>query len=227
MQYVLHNFSHPYGCLLPSDNCQNISKDEIVIHIRSGDIFDRRHYHRMYTQPPVLYYETIFQLYKWPKVLFVTSTETKPSLLNPVWSHYKHIASQPALKAASSLSHSVVRFQQSSSVLNDFQTLMCARNFVMAHSTFSLCVAHTSHLIRNSFSFYSPSSTILSADAVTNSYYYSVYLGENYSFTNWTNSAVQRKNMLTFNGTATVNVTRNGELFQNEFLSFHEDDGFQ
>ena len=57
-------------------------RDDLIIHIRSGDIFKDKNPHNGYTQPPYEYYRTIIMSKKWNNITIVSEDE-----LNPVTYH--------------------------------------------------------------------------------------------------------------------------------------------
>jgi hypothetical protein len=64
-----------------------LEDDALVIKICSGDIFRTNLPNIRYKQPPVAYYEKIFQSRKWKSIIFVTEKNSKKNL-NPVWLYY-------------------------------------------------------------------------------------------------------------------------------------------
>ena len=172
-------------------------RKDLVIHIRSGDIFDNKSYiNTYYTQPPTHFYTTILQR-NWTTVTFVTSAEPI-EMMNPIWAFFKDKFRDDKryfFQNANSESNSALR--------EDLIFLMRAQYFVSASSTLSEFVINYSINLKEYFctdTFYNKCSTVLPP----NKRLCNKVRLKNYSFEKWTNSINQRQFMLTYNGTTTI-----------------------
>lgn len=108
-------------------NNENINnKDEIVIHIRGGDIFSRNP-HRAYVQPPMSYYNNVTKNYKQTMII----SEDKK---NPCINHL--------------LKNNNVKFK-SSSVMSDLEYLCNAQNLMIGFSSFGIIPFFCSKKLKN------------------------------------------------------------------------------
>lgn len=102
--------------------------DTLVIHIRSGDVFENNP-PRYYVQNPLSFYKNIIEKYE--KVIIVT----EPDFLNPVLNELKK-------------EKKVI--VQSNDLINDFETLLRAKNLVTSGiGTFGIAAALCSKNIKN------------------------------------------------------------------------------
>lgn len=108
---------------------QNIDESICVIHIRSGDVFDKASIkpsmHGGYTQPPVAFYENIIKSERYEKYLVLTEPDKK----------------NPCLEVLSKYSNVMI---QSGSFEDDFAIMLGAKHFVLSNSTLSfaaLCLS--------------------------------------------------------------------------------------
>jgi len=108
----------------------SVNDDTLVIHIRSGDIFNDHGVHDAYIQPPVSFYEKIINEFNFKDVLIVTQKD----LRNPCIARLKELF--PNIRI------------QASSLLEDVNTILNARNLVTAMSTFSLSLGFASNKIK-------------------------------------------------------------------------------
>ena len=107
--------------------CPEYLKDDaLVIQIRSGDIF-KPNPHPFYKQPPVAFYEKIFQSRPWKSMIFVTENNSN-EMTNPVW-HYYYDNIKNRQKN--------MLFQRSVSFHEDLHLMLCSRYFVTARSSLS------------------------------------------------------------------------------------------
>jgi hypothetical protein len=147
---LVRNFFYQYDCfpfLLSLVDYRNILKNQIfplinyqkdtsvgdetlVIHIRSGDIFNGRNVHNTYVQPPLSFYLKIIHEFGFEDILIVTQNDFS----NPCITQLKQRF--PDLRI------------QSSSLEKDVSTILSARNLVVGVSTFSLALGFASHEIR-------------------------------------------------------------------------------
>ncbi len=57
----------------------NISENYLFIHIRSGDAFKNKKPHKDYAQPPLCFYISILQNYKFQKVYILSENNNNPN----------------------------------------------------------------------------------------------------------------------------------------------------
>lgn len=110
------------------DTC--ILDETLVIHIRSGDTFDKQKYHSAYVQPPLGFYLKIINEQSYRDIVIVTEKDFE----NPCISHLKKMF--PKIRI------------QASSLEEDVSTLLSARNLVVSLSSFSLVLAFSSQMIK-------------------------------------------------------------------------------
>jgi len=67
----------------------NISKDDLYIHIRSGDIF-KSLIHKPYAQPPLCFYESIFDNFNFSSIYIVSEDKYNPTV-NKLITKFKNI----------------------------------------------------------------------------------------------------------------------------------------
>jgi hypothetical protein len=118
-----HRFSHR----------RRVSEKTLVINMRSGkDIFTANPPPQSdYMQPPLSFYERVIEEGRFHDCLIVTERDR----LNPVI--------EPLLRR-----HSGVRLNEHRSVLDDIALVLSARNLVLAHSSFTWCLALMSRNLR-------------------------------------------------------------------------------
>jgi hypothetical protein len=58
----------------------NISENYLFIHIRSGDAFKNKKPHKDYAQPPLCFYISILQNYKFQKVYILSENNNNPNI---------------------------------------------------------------------------------------------------------------------------------------------------
>lgn len=119
-------------------NNQGYAKDELVIYIRSGDIFSSPSPHPSYGQPPLAFYRKVVLLRKWKTVRVVFQ-----DLSNPVI--------QPLLKWLSDHCDQVVPV--SGELRDDLNVLLSARFLVSGKGTFCSAVSALSQQLRKVYSF--------------------------------------------------------------------------
>jgi hypothetical protein len=167
--------------------CPTYLKDDaLVVQIRSGDIF-RTKTNINYKQPPVAYYEKIFQSRKWKSIIFVTE-KNPDELLNPVWLYYindKHRQKN-------------MKFQQSSSFQNDLHLMTCSHYLVAAHSSLFAFMVYLAPNLKGVYTFLNCSEVYTSNRSVLcSSYDLKNYIMGYHG--NWTNSPEQREKMISYN----------------------------
>ena len=67
----------------------NISERDLYIHIRSGDIFSNN-VHKPYAQPPLCFYESIFQNFAFDKIYLISQDNSNP-IINKLLTNFKNI----------------------------------------------------------------------------------------------------------------------------------------
>jgi hypothetical protein len=170
--------------------CPTYLKDDaLVVQIRSGDIFrSSKLPNHNYKQPPVAFYEKVFQSRKWKSITFVTE-KNLDELLNPVWLHYindKHRQKN-------------MKFHQSSSFQNDLHLMTCSHYLVAAHSSL---FAFMVYIAPNLKGIYTPTSNCSAVYTSNKPVLCSSYHLKNYTMGsegNWTNSPEQREIMISYN----------------------------
>lgn len=122
LEYIRPNFKFDIG--------ESLGEDTIVIHIRSGDIFSQEHTSpHDYCPNPLYYYLQLVEAYD--KIIVVT----EPDNYNPIIDELRKIENVTI---------------QSSSVENDFATLMRAKNIASSGTgTFAVAAALCSENIEN------------------------------------------------------------------------------
>tara|TARA_B110000003_G_scaffold221705_1_gene221767 strand:- start:638 stop:1552 length:915 start_codon:yes stop_codon:yes gene_type:complete len=133
MQYpvISRNYIYPN---LTFVNDSPLGSDTLVIHIRSGDNFGEREFNKkkrdfMIDTNPISYFEQLIKMYK--KVIVVTEKDMKNPIIN---------------KLAESYDIEI----QSSSLQNDFNTLLNAQNLASSGiSTFPIAAALCSKNLKN------------------------------------------------------------------------------
>ena len=71
----------------------SISKNDLYIYIRSGDIFSTARIHRNYAQPPLCFYKNIFYNFNFTSVYLISQSQNNPTV-NKLISKYKNIIYQ-------------------------------------------------------------------------------------------------------------------------------------
>jgi len=109
----------------------------LVIHIRSGDIFDHGHFHAKYIQPPLAYYCHILDTHpEYTNVIIVTQADKKNPVIYELLRKYSHRISI-----------------QSCSTEEDLQFLLSARHLVVGTGSFGMYIALCSNALRRLFCF--------------------------------------------------------------------------
>jgi len=112
--------------------------DHLTVHIRSGDVFPASLPHPYYGQPPLAFYQYILSLEKWGKVTLVYETEDNPVIGN--LREYLRGVKIPFI-------------EQSSTLRDDLETLLKARNLVVARGTFAYPVVVASRMVEQVYCF--------------------------------------------------------------------------
>jgi len=93
-----------------------LEKEDFVIHIRSGDIFDENP-HPSYIMPPFSYYKNIIENVKYKNIILIAE-DTKNPVINKLLTHYPDITFQ------------------TQSFYKDIQTILGATNVISSFGTF-------------------------------------------------------------------------------------------
>lgn len=122
IQYIVPNFKFSIG--------NSFGDDTLVIHIRSGDIFEHEHNPpHDYTPNPLIYYTSLIESFE--NIIVVTENDS----YNPIVSELKKYPNVVV---------------QSSTVADDFATLMRAKNLASSGTgTFAIAAALCSSNIKN------------------------------------------------------------------------------
>ena len=100
----------------------NSPKNELVIHIRSGDIFDSKLIHPKYGQPPLSFYILAINHFK-PKSIILIFENKKNPTINSLISYINGIKCK-------------LKIQKTSSLKDDISYLLNAKNIVCGNGTF-------------------------------------------------------------------------------------------
>eukprot|EP00752_Nemacystus_decipiens_P014352 g12769.t1 len=162
----------------------------LVLHVRSGDIFDDKVL-AYYGQPPLQFYMQVMQDAKWDRVDVVTNGLDKDSL-NPVI---------PALQAKLSAGElpANVNIHTNRSMDEDLRSMICADGLAMARSTLNTLTGFHSRAKR----IYGPTEckgqlNILAVHRPENEVIGLVWPGHYGVYTNWENTSDQRQEMLAY-----------------------------
>lgn len=96
--------------------------DELVIHIRSGDIFESKIIHPNYGQPPLSFYLLVINHFQ-PKSIILIFEDFKNPIINLLINHINEINCE-------------LKVQKKSSLKNDVSYLFTAKNVVCGNGTF-------------------------------------------------------------------------------------------
>lgn len=195
LNYALHDEVSNDGCIESKGIektmglvCPKYVEDTLVVQIRSGDIF--RSFpppHPHYKQPPVAFYEKIFQTRQWKYIVFVTEI-ISDDLMNPVWKHYHDKENRKENMV----------FPMNTTFQDDLHLLTCSHYLVAAHSTlFEYIIYFASH-VKVLFTFQNCALLHTSnRPIVCNSYQMKGY--DMQVLGNWSNSREQREYMISYN----------------------------
>lgn len=149
----------------------DVPDDSLVIHVRSGDIFDPSKYlHPGYGQPPCNYYLDSFKMSNLSKMIIVAEDDKNPCV--------------NFLKQHSGM-------HKLNDVYTDFGTMLNAKNLVASRGSLSLAILLLSKKIKNFFAFNMSSSRIID--------HWNCVPTDDYSntiLTKWNNNQTQREIML-------------------------------
>jgi hypothetical protein len=118
--------------IIPHHDDTLIKDDTLVIHIRTGEIF-QMDINRTMIQPPVSFYSELIDKCNFKDIVIVTQDDFRNPCINQLEKLF------PDIKI------------QTSTLVNDISTILSARNLVIANSTFSLCLALASDKINRLF----------------------------------------------------------------------------
>jgi hypothetical protein len=153
-----------------------------------GDIFREDNPNPNYGQPPLVYYQRIFQSQRWRKIVIITA-ESTPSLTNPI---FLYLSQRPAEIFRDGSTN--VTFRASSNLTADWHMMLCARHFVASRSTLSGMIVDLSPFLQEYF-------TVRDCPP-PDEFSYPIRCRQvpmrGYEFKNWTNSPEQRLNMFNF-----------------------------
>jgi hypothetical protein len=202
LQYFIFDNEYSYGCPSPLQKCPPMLENGLVVHFRSGDIFNDKSPPttpmNMYRQPPLAYYKEIFTQKKWPRIILLTSMEDT-NAYNPVWTY---LTDHGNLKKSINLTETLVSFQLASTVQDTLKVLLCARHFVASSSTFANMVVHVSPALKEIFAV--EDSIFGSCSRYPRIAAHNIVCKERslpgYEMTSfdWTNSKAQREAMITY-----------------------------
>jgi tetratricopeptide (TPR) repeat protein len=117
---------------------QPLKEDDLVIHIRAGDIFEKEGGHPFYGQPPLAYYLMILRQRPWRSVHVVYQDDANP-VLQPLLDHLNAEGIEP---------RTVVTGRTST-----IEFLLTAKTIVAGRGTFIPAVAGLSSNLRRLYSF--------------------------------------------------------------------------
>lgn len=118
--------------IIPYHDDDLIKDDTLVIHIRTGEIF-QLDINKTMIQPPLSFYLEIIKKFNFKDIVVVTQDDFR----NPCIKELKNAI--PEIRI------------QTSSLVDDISTILSARNLVIANSTFSLCFGLASKNIKRLF----------------------------------------------------------------------------
>jgi len=150
------------------------NKKDLIIHVRSGDVFGKNVKHaRRYTQPPYSYYTKCIEMSKKNQILIVTEKDRR----NPVISKLKKDFSNN------------IRIQ-SSNLQEDAATILSAEELVLPKSSFSRTLSLFSPFLKK---IYSPFWQYSINSIESESFYF-----PDYKLGPWEKSAKQLDNMMNY-----------------------------
>ncbi|MEG3930304.1 discoidin domain-containing protein [Microcoleus sp. T3_B1] len=186
MLKILHNTIFN---LFPYIEDKSIGERTLVIHIRSGDVFDGFNIHPFYVQPPLSYYQKIIEYGNYQDIVVVTEADRLNPCINELLIRYNARV-------------------QTNSLEEDVNTILSAKHLVIGQGTFgnlSMISPNLQKLYCPFFLHYShnnllfqiakelPYQTIF---ARLPFYIFPSQRSNEYEFEGWTNSDEQRKFML-------------------------------
>ena len=114
------------------NNLNNTKSDSnnLYIHIRSGDIFKRKHHYRQYYQPPLCFYTKIINENKFKKIFLLTNGFENPNV-KKLLELYPNI------------------IYQNNELIHDINLLAHAENIVVSTSSFVWTIINFSKYVKN------------------------------------------------------------------------------
>lgn len=170
-------------------NEQPLGEKELVIHIRSGDLFEKKSPHPRYAQPPLSFYIEVIKSSDWEKVWLVYENEA-----NPVISALKRWLGKRGIPVGVT----------SADVSTDVQFCMRARHLVFSTGTFLYPIAVASKNLQTIYRFETPNkSAIYPSWFKENGAKFHLYEDKKGRYRNevlaeWQNNKKQRRMMLKY-----------------------------
>jgi len=180
-------------------NKVNVDKEDLYIHIRSGDIFIFAH--SPYAQPPFCFYKKILNNFKFNKVYLIAQDKNNP-IIEKILSEFNVIYKQNDLK-------------------DDISYLINAYNIVTSISSFSISIIQLNYNLEKLFDY-----NIYKMSEKIYHYHYDLYQFPHHNFINyrmepsshynktmfnWKNNKKQRKLMMIekcFNNFSIINISK-------------------
>lgn len=178
---VIQDFKHGLGFDYSAKNA--FPEDEVVIHIRSGDIFQEQP-HPGYGQPPLAYYRKIIDCFAPNMVYLVYEDES-----NPVIGELKTFLTEKSIHWTA----------QSASLRKDIEVLLKAKTLVAGRGSFVPGIVALSESVRTVYTFHQGLQRI--QNPIVNEIVVEDRAGEYVNAIlkgNWSNSQEQRKLMLEY-----------------------------
>lgn len=175
MKRIYNQYIEPIFKINTTRNPHNFNDNELAVHIRSGDIFNKNP-HRSYVQPPLDYYLKLLEKYD----------------LNLVFQDFKN----PCIKSL--LSYEKVNNASQLKLTDDLVYLANSKNLAIGHGTFGLAIYIISKKLQN---LYIPHFSFLEfppGEWGSNLNIYTIALNNYIKKGNWKNSYLQRRKMLKY-----------------------------
>jgi len=110
------------------------ANDELVIHIRSGDIFLPQYFQPQYIQPPITYYEKIIQSESFKNIFLVAEDNRNPVI-------DKLLCAYPGIKPIVGKQNNNTVLNFNSEFIHDLNILLSARTLVIGNGSLGFVVA--------------------------------------------------------------------------------------
>ena len=140
-----NTFFDRYSCikkyLIPNQlniEFKKTNKDCLVIHCRSGDIFNRNGVNEKYSQPPLSYYIDIIENNKYNEIIILTNNNSNVSKKDN--SYNSELLINPIIKPLIEL-YPYIQLQNNKTVEYDFLTLCNCYNLVLSRGSFSVAAS--------------------------------------------------------------------------------------
>ena len=158
---------------------QSLKEDDLVIHIRSGDIFNNKRPHRSYVPPPLWYYQKIIESYPFQRIYLIAEDRVNPCI-NALLERYQNIQ------------------WKRRTLEEDIQIIMNARHIVMSIGTF---IPQLTSLSTNCHRMYRPMYNPQEQSTNTNKDIPTINLSKYHAqMYPWKNTQEQRKRMMNYHG---------------------------